>query len=141
MGHGVSIVESAKRKPPFDVNQYVIDESGKQVRFLSDPLYEKYLATPGDMVSEGMIPPEEFQLSAAMLEMKNFTDQLIDLGFIDRLFRTAEYIKRYDVARGKQRILLQLVNCSREHKAAIRRIENAMPENNSGRSTLANYVE
>ena len=88
-----------------------------------------------------MIPPEEFQVRAAMLEMKYFTDQLIDLGIIDRLFRTAEYKKRYAVASEKQRILLQLVNSSREHKAAIRRIVNAMPENNGCRSALANYVE
>ena len=56
MEHGVSIVESAKRKPPYDVNQYVIDESGNQVRFLRDPLDEKYLATPSDIVPEGNDP-------------------------------------------------------------------------------------
>ncbi len=126
---------------PFDVQSHMNDAQGNPIRFITDPLAEHYIEPPGDWVPAGMLPPEEFQVRAALVEMKIFTDLLHDLGIFGRLFNSTEYKKRYKLANEKQNCLRQLVNSSREHKAALRRIVNAMPTDNGGREALLLYTK
>jgi hypothetical protein len=137
----IGIVESAKNQPPFDNRVHMADEDGNAVRFVTDPLDERYIEPPGDNIPQGMLPPEEFQVRAALAEMKFFTDNLIELGIFGWIFRRSEFRRRHQIASEKQQALRQLVACSREHRAALRRIVNAMPERNGGREALADYLK
>lgn len=128
-------------KNAFDNRQSMTDENGNIVRFITDPLDEQYLFPPGDAVPEGMLPPQEFEVRVALVEMKWSTERLLGFGLWKRFFKSAEYEKARKLAEDKQRTLFDLVNSSREHKAAIRRIVKAMPSESGGPTVLARYVK
>ncbi|MTJ94023.1 MAG: hypothetical protein F8N36_14370 [Desulfovibrio sp.] len=138
-GEGVSVVE-AKNKPPFNNTLFFHDEAGRACRYLTDPLAETYLAPPENLVKDGMLPPQEFEVCAALLEMKLFTERAISYGTWS-FFRRSERRAAWEIARQKQNRLMELVNSSREHKAAIRRIVSAMPPDNGGREVLRPYTK
>lgn len=126
--------------PPFDNTVTMSDDAGNPVRFLTDPLQEHYIVPPGDLFEDGMLPPEDLEVRRATIAMKLCTERLACLGVWTRLFRRAEYQEAYDMAAEAQRRLRKLVNSTPAHKAAIRRIVNAMPPGNGGREALASYI-
>lgn len=129
-----SVVESAKSAPPFD-NTITLANGD---RYLIDPLAEDYLIVPGDTIPEGMLPPEEFQVQAAIVEMVMFTKRIQKYGFFSRLFRTKIYLEARSVALEKQRELRSLGNSSQAHRAALIRISKTVPLPNS--RILSNYL-
>ena len=126
---------------PFDNSKTVSDDAGNPVRYLVDPLDEVYIEPPDAWVSEGMLPPQDFEVREALMELKLTTDRVHSFGFIARLTKSTAYRNAIQVARAKADALGELVNRSREHKAAIRRIVNSMPQNNGGREMLAAYIK
>lgn len=124
----------------FDNTRTVRDDAGDHIRYLTDPLAETYIEPPGAWISEGMLPPEDLEVRRALAEMKALTDHAKSFGFLSRLFGSDTYRKARTAAVEKQQALLSLVNSSREHKAAIRRIVNAMPLGNGGREALLLYT-
>jgi hypothetical protein len=125
---------------PFDVTQHVKDDAGNPVWFMNNPLDERYVERPGKHVLDGMLPPEEFEVRKALLEMKFFTDQLGEYGFLARILRRPAYQRAEKIAIEKQEHLRKIANSTPEHKAAIRRIVNDMPKSNGGREALASYI-
>lgn len=123
-----------------DNNEVISNAVGNPIRFLTDPLAEKYITPPGDWVSEGMLPHQEFEVRHALVEMKVATEQIASIGFFERLLKSSSYRQAYEMAQDKQRTLMLLVNSSPEHKAAIRRIVSEMPSGNGGREALAAYT-
>lgn len=126
---------------PFDNTRVVRDEGGCDVRYLTDPLAETYLEPPGAWISEGMLPPEDLEVRRALAEVKLLADHARSFGLLSRLFGSDKYREARAAAVERQETLLRLVNSSREHKAAIRRIVNAMPPDNGGREALAGYTK
>lgn len=126
---------------PFDNTRTVRDESGNYVRYLIDPLAETYLVPPGAAVCDGMLPPEEFEVRRALLEMKLLTEHVRAFSWLSRIFGSVAYREARDAAAESQKALLCLVNSTHEHKAAIRRIVNAMPPNNGGRESLLSLTQ
>jgi hypothetical protein len=125
---------------PFDVTQHVHDDAGNPIWYINHPLDEKYVDPPGELVLEGMLPPQEFEVRRALVELKLFTEMAADYGFLRRLLNRPKYLQVLRIATEKQQVLRELVNSSPEHKAALRRIVNAMPERNGGREVLASYL-
>ncbi len=135
------IVQAAKRAVPFDNTLTFSDEKGSPGRYITDPLQERYLVPPGDWVQAGMLPPEEFEVRAALVEAKIFTERVMSFGFFSLVFGTAKYRQAYEVAREKQRTLMELVNSSPAHKAAARRIVNDLLPSNGLRDALQSYIK
>lgn len=120
---GVPIVESAKRAPPFDNRAH----DGGGHRYLTDPLAETYILRPpdGGVISEGMLPPQEMGVRAALIEAMEAFKLNAAVGF----WATALGTKRAKVAsallKDKVNALETTIGLSREHLAAARRIENS----------------
>ncbi|KXS54107.1 MAG: hypothetical protein AWU57_1498 [Marinobacter sp. T13-3] len=133
--------ESVGNRSPFDQSKTLHDESGAPIKFVQSPTDEHYLHAPGSYIPDGMLPPEDHQVREALMEMKLFTEKALAFSFISRLFRTANFKKAESLAREKQSGLMRLVNSSLEHKAAIRRIVNSMPDGNGGREALLRYTK
>jgi hypothetical protein len=125
---------------PFDNTKTLSDDAGHPVRFLIDPLSDTYIEPPGSMVPDGMLPPQDYEVRKALVEMKFATERLSFFSLIARFFRSKCYCVALEVAQQKQQDLMTMVNSSPEHKASIRRIVNAMPPGNSGREALADYL-
>ena len=121
---------------PFDPRMRLRDDEGRPVRFINAVLDERYIVPPGDLVPEGLLPPEEFEVRRALAELNIFSERLMDFGFFRRLFDKNGYLHVERAANGKQEALRRLINASPEHRAAFRRIVNAMPEGNGGRENL-----
>lgn len=133
--------EMVANEMQFDRTKSIRNESGASIRFIESPTDEQYLNAPGNFIPEGMLPPEDLQVRVALVEMKLFTERLIAFGLVSRLLRTSRFKKAESVAREKQSALMDLVNSSPEHKAAIRRIVNSMPEGNGGKKALLRYTK
>lgn len=127
------ITDEAKNKPPFDPTVTTNDGTGRRIRYINTPLDQVYLTPPPDAVPLGMLPPEEYEIQTALVELKFFTERVISFGFFGRLFNRSAYSKALEIARKKQSVLRQLVKRSPEHKAALQRIVSAMPTDNGGR--------
>ncbi|EAM5005941.1 hypothetical protein EIM70_22650 [Salmonella enterica] len=110
-------------------------------RFLLTELDTQYLEIPGDWVEEGEIPEEEMEVRRYLAGFKMASDKVNSFGCLSRLFKSEEYRaykEMFDIMSNK---LLELVNKTPEHKAALHRIVNAMPENNGGRQALEKYLK
>lgn len=105
-------------------------------KYLNNPLDEEYLVIPGEFVEEGAIPPEEMDVLRALVAMKVSTGKAGQYGIVARLFRTDDFRKSLAAAVTSQKELMELVNRTPLHKAAIRRIVNAMPPGNGGREAI-----
>lgn len=127
--------------PPFDNTLVVYDDAGQPIRYLIDPLAEHYIVPPGFSVTDGMLPPEEFAVRKALVEMKLFTERYMSFGVFKRFFHRDEYVAAGKLASRKQEALAHLVNSGPLYKAALRRIVNAMPEDNGGREALREYTK
>lgn len=126
---------------PFDNTKALSDDAGNPVRYLVDPLAEVYIEPPEAWVSDGMLPPQDLEVREALVELKFATDRLHTFGFVSRMMKSPDYRHALQAAQTKAEALGELVNRSREHKAAIRRIVNAMPLNNGGREALSAYTK
>lgn len=120
------------------------DEENREAtfsRYLQTKLDTQYLETPGDCVAEGEIPEEEMEVRRYLAGFKMASDKVNSFGFLSRLFKSEEYRaykEMFDIMSNK---LLELVNRTPEHKAALHRIVNTMPENNGGRQALEEYLK
>lgn len=126
---------------PFDNTKTVKDESGNPVRFLADSLAETYIEPPDAWISDGMLPPQEMEVRKALVTFKFASDSVESFGLLSRMIGSTRYRDAKNQLQLASKSLMTLVNSSREHKAAIRRIVSAMPVNNGGREILAAYVE
>jgi hypothetical protein len=126
---------------PFDPTATDLDEDGHALRYLDTPLDHEYRVAPPNWVAEGMLPPEDFEVRRAIVEMKLATEHWIGLGFWPRLIGTtaAKHAKAFAVE--KQRELRALVQTSPAHKAALRRSIYSMPEDSGGREVPASYLQ
>lgn len=134
------VTGAAAKMPPFDKNAYVLNGDGEVVRYLVDPLAETYLVAPGQTVEPGMLPPEEWQVRAAFIEMREFTQRFAGMGLLARLRRRAEYERARALAIEKQDALFNLVNSTPAHKAAMRRIVTTLRARDA-LEVFARYVE
>ncbi|HBY4457303.1 TPA: hypothetical protein MIU32_22270 [Klebsiella pneumoniae] len=110
-------------------------------KYLNNPLDERYLIEPGEYVEEGAIPHEELEVSKQLAALKLCEDRLRKCGFFWRLFNSEEYKGYLHIAKTVNDNLMRLVNRTPQHKAAIRRIVNSMPENNGGRESLKDFLK
>lgn len=106
----------------FDNRIFALDAKGSPVRFITDPLAESYIDIPGKYVLPGMLPPEEFEVSAALVDLHHAIVASLGAGIITWMLRPDRVRKLRAVAELKQRMFVQLINRSPAHKAAIRRI-------------------
>ncbi|WP_223170117.1 hypothetical protein [Salmonella enterica] len=87
-------------------------------------------------VEEGSIPDEELEVRKQLAALKLCEERLRKCGFFWRLFNSEEYKGYLHITKTVNDNLMNLVNRTPQHKAAIRRIVNSMPENNGGREFL-----
>lgn len=110
-------------------------------KYLNVPLDEHYLIEPGEMVEEGAIPDEELEVRKQLAALKFCEDRLRNCGLFGRLFNSKEYSRYNHITKTANDNLMALVNKTPQHKAAIRRIVNSMPENNGGREFLKHFLK
>lgn len=110
------------RMPRYD--DFLKQEPQMYSRFMNDPLDEEYLVSPGIVGSyaDGEIPAEEIEVREAVIRFKVTGDQVLSMNLFHRLF----HYQRYSEVRAsfnKSRLaLVDVVNRSPFHKAAMRRI-------------------
>ncbi|EQO56150.1 hypothetical protein G718_04971 [Escherichia coli HVH 43 (4-2173468)] len=109
--------------------------------YLNDPLDEHYQIEPGEWVEEGAIPDEELEVRKQLAALKLCEERLRKCGFFWRLFNSEEYKGYLHIAKTVNDNLMKLVNRTPQHKAAIRRIVNSMPESNGGRESLKDFLK
>ena len=110
--------------------------------FVNDALDETYTGGPIPFfVSEQDLPPEDLEVRQGLLSYKLALERTNLLHFFSVLFRTAKAQAVFGQVQREHAKLMAFVNKSPEHKAAIRRIVNDMPEGNGGREILAEFVE
>ena len=125
--------------PSFD--SALVDRcNGRDVRYLIDPLADEYLVAPGDDVPTAMLPPEEWEVRRALVDLKLAADHAAEMGPLTRIFNRAECAARKLTAANKREALRALLSSSRAHQAALRRIVGAMPLDNGGREALTPYL-
>lgn len=110
-------------------------------KYLNDPLDEHYRLEPGEYVEEGAIPDEKLEVRKQLAALKLCEERLRKCGFFWRLFNSEEYKGYLHIAKTVNDNLMQLVNRTPQHKAAIRRIVNSMPESNGGREALQDFLK
>ncbi|HBJ6256008.1 hypothetical protein JVB16_21470 [Enterobacter hormaechei] len=110
-------------------------------KYLNDPLDERYLLEPEEYVEKGAIPDEELEVRKQLVALKLCEDRLRKCSFFWRLFNSEEYKGYLHIAKTVNDNLMQLVNRTPQHKAAIRRIVNSMPESNGGREALKDFLK
>jgi hypothetical protein len=125
----------------FDPTATVFDEHGRTVRYVDTPLDQEYRVNPPDLVSEGMLPPEDFEMRRAVAEMKLATEYCLRVGPWQRLIGTAKARGAKALALKKQGDLRLLVQKSPEHRAALQRIIRSMPKYSGGPEALASYLK
>jgi len=124
-GTWVSVTESAARAAAFDNTQSFSDGS----RLLTDVLAERYIEIPpdGHAIAIGMLPPQEMQVRAALLEASLSFQATTKIGFFSQLFGTARAKKANNLYEEKLQALAKCIRLSREHGAASKRIMNSYP--------------
>ncbi|MEQ0006716.1 hypothetical protein ABLU95_10840 [Klebsiella sp. GG_Kp146] len=111
-------------------------------RFMNDPLDEEYLLSPGiaGSYTDGEIPEEEIEVMAALIRFKYKGDQVLSLNLCYRLFRY-QYYRKARISFDKSRLtLVDVVNRSPFHKAAMLRIYSDLPEQSIARRVLVDFI-
>lgn len=123
-----SLLEVVRRAVPFD--NRLVDAKGD--RYLVDPLAETYIVVPaeGAQIIEGMLPPEEMQIRAAVVEAKDAIRLARLLTLKDRLFHTAKVREVDRLTEIIKSGLTKLVVFSPAHKAAAKRLRNSYGSSN-----------
>ncbi|HID3699298.1 TPA: hypothetical protein ACXEXX_005408, partial [Klebsiella pneumoniae] len=83
----------------------------------------------------------ELEVRKQLAALKFCEERLRKCGFFWRLFNSEEYKGYLHIAKTVNDNLMQLVNRTPQHKAAIRRIVNSMPESNGGREALQDFLK
>lgn len=125
---------------PFD-NRMTMVLEGVEVRFLTDTLQEHYLVKPIPTCLPGMLPPQEFEVAAAVELYRDTKAEIDGHTVVDLLLRHTEYLKLLAQLQQRRLQLLGVVSRSRVHKAAMRRIFNAMPEEDPVRDLLKEFIQ
>ncbi|HHG7143497.1 hypothetical protein AAGQ22_18080 [Klebsiella pneumoniae] len=111
-------------------------------RFMNDPLDEKYLLSPSieGFYAEGEIPAEEIEVWDAVMRFKFTGDQALSMNLFHRLFHYQRY-REVRASFNKSRLaLVDVVNRSPFHKAAMRRIYSDLPEQSIARRVLGDFI-
>lgn len=121
----VSNTESAARAAPFDNTQAFSNGS----RLLTDALAGRYIEIPpiGGTIALGMLPPQEMQVRAALIEASYSFASLAKVGFWGKLFGTETAQEAETLWRSKMQALATCIRSSREHRAAAIRLKNSYP--------------
>lgn len=122
---GVPIVEAARRAPSFDNCLSFSDGT----RFLTDPMAERYIVIPpmGGTMQPGMLPPQEMQVRAALIEASAALGAMQKTGFWAQLFGKRQAREASDLFANKIEALASCVALSKEHRAAATRLERSYP--------------
>lgn len=117
------------------------NNSKRYSKYLQNILDETYLTPPDDIVTEGELPQEDFEVRNATIKIKFMADMVVSYGFLKRIFNAKDYKKCVISLVQAENELMELVNKTPIHQAAIRRIINNMPIDNGGRDTLKKYIK
>lgn len=109
-------------------------------KYMNSPLDETYSQIPGELIEEGTIPEEEMEVRRCLAAVKVMLDKAACLGGITRLLKTKAYRDVISLLKFHEANLMEVVNKSPYHKAAIHRIVSAMPKDNGGRKYLLKYL-
>lgn len=109
--------------------------------YVHHPLDETYRVVPEeDALPRQALPEAEWDVRNAVAAMKLLSNEVYGHSFWQRLTRTEGARTAMEKLNWIQQKLMDLVNSSPEHKAAIRRIVNAMPKEKGGPAALAAYI-
>lgn len=113
-------VDSARRSASFDNRLFV----GDGERFLTDPLAEQYICVPpdGGLLVPGMLPPQEMEVRAALIEAIEAFRQQERIGFWKRLWHFRVASAADELVISKVKALSETRLRSPEHRAAAARI-------------------
>lgn len=117
------IVESARLSACFDNRLFI----GDGERFLTDPLAEEYICVPpdGGLLVPGMLPPQEMEVRAALIEAIEAFKLQVQIGFWKRLRRSSEAVAAEELLIAKVQALAETTTRSTEHRAASVRISRS----------------
>jgi hypothetical protein len=117
------IVDSARRAPPFDNRVFMNDG----LRFLTDPLAEEYICIPpdGGLISPGMLPPQEMEVRAALVEAIEAFKHGEQFGFLRRLLRSKSVAAADELLLAKVTALAETIRLSAAHRAASTRLRRS----------------
>lgn len=109
--------------------------------YVHHPLDETYRVVPEeDALPRAALPEAEWEVRRAVAGMKLLTNEVYGYSFWQRLTKTEGARTAMERLNWIQQKVMELVNSSPEHKAAIRRIVNAMPKEKGGPAALADYI-
>lgn len=109
-------------------------------KYINSLLDEEYKVNPGDFIEEGSLPKEEMEVRYCLMAVKVALDKVSQYGYFSHVLKTRNYRMATDLLKQYEENLMITVNKSPIHKAAVRRIVNAMPINNGGRDILLRYT-
>lgn len=120
-----SIVEAASRAAAFD-NRLC---AGGGVKYLVDPLALDYISLPpgGGMLKRGMLPPQEMEVRAALIEAIEAFKWVDRVPMWKKMFRAPEAKEAEALMGSKIEALASATERSREHQAAAARIYRNYP--------------
>lgn len=97
-------------------------------KYISTKLDKIYSEEPGDIVERNELPSEEFEVREALMAHLFYWGQLSEMSIWYRLFErkhSSEVKRKFFVTEAR---LIELINKSPEHRAAMYRILSLMPE-------------
>ena len=134
-------VPPATQLPAFDNRIAIECEDGRFIRFLTHPLDRHYIEEPEDAYLPGMLPPAELEMRHALNDLKFALLQTASFNAIGRTLLK----RRYRAAQTRLHQIItyitQHIRDSAEHRAALHRIVNAMPNDSSGRELLMQFFK
>lgn len=122
----IAQAQTSRRPPPFD-NTLSMRVEGREVRFLVDPCAEKYLFKPTPVFLQGMLPPEDFEVMAAVFSMVKAKNALRSMSLFQRVRNRSAYL---ELGAQKTKAHLNLIAVSAQskvHRAAMQRIYHSAP--------------
>lgn len=120
--HGLALSVWANSAPPFDNRLLDLDHpSGEPTRYLLDPLASKYVTKPQGIVPPGMLPPEEIQVRAAIIELMNAALAITKTSWLSSFFSTKRYERIAETLDETELALRHLATRTPLHIAALKR--------------------
>ncbi|MDC4411848.1 hypothetical protein NQ656_17550 [Acinetobacter baumannii] len=115
---------------PFDPN-LTMNLNGRNVQFLLNPLDEEYVEDPAIFVNYryikgGMLPPEEFEIRHALRKVSLYEKTISSFGLLSKIHHQKQFQEAQAEAKIWKEKLLNLMNKSPQHKAAIKRIASTL---------------
>ncbi|AZN69856.1 MULTISPECIES: hypothetical protein [Acinetobacter calcoaceticus/baumannii complex] len=114
----------------FDPN-LTMSLNGRNIQFLLNPLDEKYLEDPAIFthyryIKGGMLPPEEFEIRQALRKVIFYEKTISSFGLLNKIIHQEQYQEAQVEAKVWKEKLLNLMNKSPQHEAAIKRIVSTL---------------